>query len=214
MMRAVVSACLQHLHQASVGGAVNQAENTGMPAGESELVVLVVSRLLLLPRVMVQVLQLELKVLWELLNQSMWSPLPGQWLQERFRRILVQRLTLTMMGLLLRLRWLLAPLADEGMCVGCVARGLPRLVTWRRMLACTLVRSRSPAVSVARSSLGSPIWSSIASHTQGSGRLRVHSVGSHSNRRPIYEATSKQCTPPTGRSCVVSAAARLLLQRT
>ena len=78
----------QYLRLASAGG-------VALP--ESELAVSTLSRLLL-PRVMVQGLQLDLKVWRELLNQLVWS-LP-QWLF----RIPVQCLTQTMMRLQLRLR--------------------------------------------------------------------------------------------------------------
>ena len=125
-MIVVVSARLQHLHQASAGGVV-------LPKNELVVsqVLSTLSKLLLPPRVMLQVLQLDLKVWWELLNQLVWSLL--LWLLERFR-IPVQRLTLTknqiLMGSLLGQQWLLALLVDEGMCVGCVTRDLPRLVNW------------------------------------------------------------------------------------
>ncbi len=121
-MIVVVSARLQHLHQASAGGVV-------LPKNELVVsqVLSTLSKLLLPPRVMLQVLQLDLKVWWELLNQLVWSLL--QWLQERFR-IPVQRLTLTMMVLLLRPRWLLALLVDEGVCAVSVGRGLGMRGCW------------------------------------------------------------------------------------
>ena len=60
MRKVVACACLQHLHQASAGGVASP---------DGELVVSTLSRLLLLPRVRLQALQLDLKVWRELLNQ-------------------------------------------------------------------------------------------------------------------------------------------------